>query len=517
MDQLLSHAIFSSLFAVIGFALGRWLQTRERVGLAPASASEASFHYDIVNGLHNLSLRLAADVGEHHARVGEVDRELSSEPSPTGTTLGSLVQRLMKANDEVQAKLATAETRLDEMNQRLAYHTAEARTDLLTGLANRRVFEDELSRLLSLYRESNEPFSVVIVDIDHFKRFNDQYGHAVGDEVLRSVSTMLASKIDSHDLVTRYGGEEFAFLMPGTSMETACGNAERLRRIIEELPVVCGSESLQVTISAGVAEILPSEDRTAVVARADQAMYAAKYAGRNRVFWHDGARALALPELENPMRTDDSTHEFATLKFRPLTVEETPPAVASTEEPKRVPAIANEELVGPEAIDLDVLANLSNKTMFCQNVHRRVVEWKRGGPTFSIVLLSVDNFAALAKEHGQAIVDYTLGVVARSIRFNLRGMDTVARYDEHTFGVVLPGAKLRNTVCIGERLRKDIRRTGISVDAQVVHFTVSLGIVEVGEGDEMASLLERANQQLRIASQNGGDRTGFASRNVVAS
>jgi diguanylate cyclase (GGDEF)-like protein len=335
--------------------------------------------------------------------------------------------------------------------------------------------------------------------------------------VLRSISVTLASKIDSRDLITRYGGEEFAFLMPGTSVETACGNAERLRRIIEESPVVSGDHTLQVTISAGAAEILPNEDGTLVVARADQAMYAAKYAGRNRVYWHDGTRALALPELENPTRLDDNIHEFATLKIRPLTVQEAPLAVASTEEAKRVPAIANEELVGPDAIDLDVLANLNNKTMFCQNVHRRVAEWKRGGPTFSIVLLSVDHFAALAKEHGQAIVDYTLGVVARSIRFNLRGMDTVARYDDHTFGVVLPGAKLRNTVCIGERLRKDIRRTGISVDAQVIHFTVSLGIVEVVEGDEMASLLERANQQLRTASHNGGDRTGFASRTIVAS
>ena len=290
-----------------------------------------------------------------------------------------------------------------------------------------------------------------------------------------------------------------------------------MRRIIEETPVVSGDKTLQVTFSAGAAEILPNEDGMSCLARADQAMYAAKYAGRNRVFWHDGAKALGLTELENPTRQDDVTQEFATLKIRAVTEDETPALAASPEETKRVPAIANEELVGLDSIDLDVLANLNNKTMFCQNVHRRVAEWKRGGPTFSIVLLSVDNFAALAKEHGSSIVDYTLGVVARSIRFNLRGMDTVARYDDHTFGVVLPGAKLRNTVCIGERLRKDIRRTGISVDAQFVHFTVSLGIVEVGEGDEMASLLERANQQLRTASHNGGDRTGFASRTIVAS
>lgn len=517
MDLFLSHAIFSSTFAVIGFALGRWLQTRASRERGRAETDEANFNQDMVSGLHKLSLRLAADVGEHHARVGEVDRELASQPSLTGTNLALLVNRLMKANDEVQTKLSTAETRLDELNQRLAYHAAEARTDVLTGLANRRVFEEDLARRLSRYRECNEPFSVVIVDIDHFKRYNDLYGHAVGDEVLRIVSLLLASKIDSQDLITRYGGEEFAFVMPGTNVETASGNAERLRRIIEETPVVSGEKTLQVTISAGAAEVLPNEEGMSVVARADQAMYAAKYAGRNRVFWHDGAKALGLDELVNPTRADEDIQAFGTLKIRALTVEEAPPLAPLPEEAKRVPTIANEELVEPASIDLDVLANLNNKTMFCQNVHRRVAEWKRGGPTFSIVLLSIDDFASLAQNHGPAIVDFTLGVVARSIRFNLRGMDTVARYDDHTFGVILPGAKLRNTVCIGERLRKDVRRTGISIDTQVVHFTVSLGIVEVGEGDEMASLLERANQQLRTASQSGGDRTGFASRAVVAS
>ena len=517
MEPILLHAVLGTFFSAIGFALGYWLQTRGNVARDCATTEETDFSQDMVSGLHKLSLSLATDVSEHHARVGEVDRELASQSALSGASLAALVNRLMKANDDVQLKLSMAESRLDDMNQRLAYHAAEARTDVLTGLANRRVFDEELSRRMSLFRDTNEPFSIVIVDIDHFKRFNDTYGHVAGDDVLRSISMMLASKIDSQDLVARYGGEEFAFLMPRTNVETAGGNAERLRRIIEETPVVSGDKTLQVTFSAGAAEILPNEDGMSCLARADQAMYAAKYAGRNRVFWHDGAKALGLTELENPARQEDVTQEFATLKIRAVTEDETPALAAIPEEAKRVPAITNEELVGLDSIDLDVLANLNNKTMFCQNVHRRVAEWKRGGPTFSILLLSIDDFASLAKEHGSSIVDYTLGVVARSIRFNLRGMDCVARYDDHTFGVILPGAKLRNTVCIGERLRKDVRRTGISVDTQIVHFTVSLGIVEVGEGDEMASLLERANQQLRTASHNGGDRTGFASRAVVAS
>lgn len=517
MELLVSHAVLSTLFAAVGYAMGAWLHSGRLTTQTKAAVDEANFAQDMVSGLHRLSQRLAADVGEHHARVGEVDRELATQRSLSGASLASLVDRLMRANDVVQAKLTTAETRLDELNQRLAYHAAEARTDVLTGLANRRVFEEEISRRLSRYRESGEPFSVVIVDIDHFKRFNDLYGHAVGDEVLRLVSLTLASKVDTQDLITRYGGEEFAFLMPGTSVETAGGNAERLRRIIEESPLVLGERTLQITISAGAAEVLPNEDGISVVARADQAMYAAKYAGRNRVFWHDGAKALALADVANRARPEDRGPVADVLRVRTVTLDDLSEPVAQTEVASRSSAIVNEELVGPEAIDLDVLANLNNKTMFCQNVHRRVAEWKRGGASFSTVLLRIDNYTPLVQEYGQAVGDYALGVVARAIRFNLRGMDTVARYDEHTFGIILPGAKIRNTVCIGERLRKDIRRTGISIESNVIHFTVSLGIVEVGEGDEMATLLERANQQLYNASQNGGDRTGFGTRAVVAS
>ena len=154
--------------------------------------------------------------------------------------------------------------------------------------------------------------------------------------------------------------------------------------------------------------------------------------------------------------------------------------------------ISDEELRDAEGIDLEVLGNLNNKTMFCQNVHRRIAEWKRGGSPFSTILLSIDNHRQLVHDHGVLAADLALGVVAETIRNGLRGMDHVARYDEKTFGLVVPGALLRNALCIGERLRRDVRRTGIMIEGKTVHFTISLGIVEVADGDQMASLLERA-------------------------
>ena len=166
--------------------------------------------------------------------------------------------------------------------------------------------------------------------------------------------------------------------------------------------------------------------------------------------------------------------------------------------------VSDEELLDAAGIDLEVLGNLNNKTMFCQNVHRRISEWNRGGSPFSTILLSIDNYSQLARDYGPQAADLALGVVAQTIRNSVRGMDLVARYDDKTFGLLLPDAVLRNAICIGERLRKDVRRTGIMIEGKTVHFTISLGIVEVSDGDVMASLLERARHswvRLRCAEE----------------
>ncbi len=166
--------------------------------------------------------------------------------------------------------------------------------------------------------------------------------------------------------------------------------------------------------------------------------------------------------------------------------------------------------VEPDAIDLELLGNLNNKTMFCQHVHRRIAEFHRGGATFSTILLGVDNFNQLVADHGLASAELALGVVAQSIRDAVRVMDLVAKYDDRTFGLILPDAELKSAICIGERLRKEVQRFGVMVDDLPIHFTISLGVVEVADGDEMATHLERAAAQLRLAASRGGNRTGFA-------
>lgn len=157
--------------------------------------------------------------------------------------------------------------------------------DPLTGLYNRRYFEETGARELARSRRQSWPFSVVMLDVDHFKQFNDVHGHAVGDMVLRRLGHLLGEQFREEDVVCRYGGEEFVVLLPSCAADTARERAEGLRVAVQRMAVTApDSSGLTVTVSVGITAALPQEvDLSAVVSRADQALYRAKHLGRNRV------------------------------------------------------------------------------------------------------------------------------------------------------------------------------------------------------------------------------------------
>jgi len=152
-----------------------------------------------------------------------------------------------------------------------------AAIDPLTGVFNRRGLD------LVLPEHDERLSSVAMCDLDRFKRINDEHGHAAGDELLRRVSSLLASVVRAADGVVRWGGEEFLVVLPGVEKATALHVVERARKAIEDDAVVVGGQVVRITISVGVAERHPGETRDALIARADEALYVAKNSGRNRV------------------------------------------------------------------------------------------------------------------------------------------------------------------------------------------------------------------------------------------
>ncbi|HEX7886193.1 MAG TPA: PleD family two-component system response regulator [Phenylobacterium sp.] len=174
----------------------------------------------------------------------------------------------------------------DYLRSNLDHSLELAVTDQLTGLHNRRYMSGQLEALMRRANQGGEPVSLLVIDIDHFKKVNDSFGHDVGDEVLSEFAVRLASNVRAVDLPVRHGGEEFVVVMPDTDLEDARRIAERIRLHAAGAPfrVMGGEELLSVTISIGVASSAGSDDTsTALLKRADEAVYEAKARGRNRV------------------------------------------------------------------------------------------------------------------------------------------------------------------------------------------------------------------------------------------
>ncbi|HSD21342.1 MAG TPA: GGDEF domain-containing protein [Anaeromyxobacter sp.] len=235
-------------------------------------------------------LRLPAeDVSRRHARVAPLDGGHLVED--LGSTNGTFVNgetitaRRLASGDRIRVGPFVARYLAagDEAARELEALAALARRDPLTGLANRRAFEEALAREVARAARDEAPLAVIALDVDHFKRVNDAYGHAAGDEVLAEVAARAAHALRAGDLLARVGGEEFAALLPGASLEAAAEAAERVRARIGAAPIVAGEARLAVTVSAGLAALAPGEEGAALLARADGRLYAAKRAGRDRI------------------------------------------------------------------------------------------------------------------------------------------------------------------------------------------------------------------------------------------
>ncbi|MFC3798837.1 diguanylate cyclase [Cohnella sp. GCM10012308] len=206
----------------------------------------------------------------------------------TKTQLEALYQAKQEANVRLELLHAEYETKQQELLRLNAQLEALATTDPLTGLRNRRFFKESLAALQEAYTQSGQPFSLLILDIDHFKKINDTYGHPVGDLVLASLAALLRSESGPADIAARYGGEEFVVLMPGADRASVIDASERYRAGVE----AASWEGLRITISVGAATISPGDTDETLVNRADQALYASKSGGRNRVTHAEaGARA----------------------------------------------------------------------------------------------------------------------------------------------------------------------------------------------------------------------------------
>ncbi len=253
-----------------------------------------SSHVDILTQLKGLlsSARDYLDVSmadnrTHVAVLGGVAAQIEQNADPRAIIqrlVGELSKAVVRATT-LEANFTASLQELDKIRNHLATAEERSRTDALTGLANRHALDDFLRAAQMRAMENGRPLSILLIDIDHFKDFNDKFGHQFGDQVLRLIAKLLKDGLRSDDLAARFGGEELVGVLPGADVKVARAVAERIRNAIANRQVTrrsTGEVLTGVTASIGVAQFAPGETLVTLFERCDRALYAAKRGGRNR-------------------------------------------------------------------------------------------------------------------------------------------------------------------------------------------------------------------------------------------
>ena len=282
-DSYLSPVRLSEKIDNVGSqVMGEIEQVMAMIDAAAGSANTYS------ENLHDMSERLG----------------ISKDREAVRAIVESLVQTtkdMEASNKQLEERLHASKLEIIELQENLEAVRTESLTDPLTQLANRKFFDGTLEAAIADARANNEPLSLMLTDIDHFKNFNDAYGHLTGDQVLRLVATAVKNNVKGQDTAARYGGEEFAVILPNTVLRSAITVADHIRRAVmtKELMKRSTGEHLgRVTISIGVAALRKSDSPQALIERTDSCLYAAKRHGRNRVMCETDPEVVANPAAQ---------------------------------------------------------------------------------------------------------------------------------------------------------------------------------------------------------------------------
>jgi len=243
-----------------------------------------------IAGLLSVISSATGDAENFQTSIQENLRDLTKDQGFEGITkvMKTLVdeaQKMQSSNAEMQRRLEASSKEIVSLRENLAEVQREALTDGLTGIANRKMFDMTMDRAIEAAARTGEPFCLAMTDIDFFKKFNDNYGHQTGDQVLKLVAKILEGSVREGETAARYGGEEFALILPGSELDEARVVCERVRELVSSKQIrnrSTGESMGNITLSLGIALFKPGDSTTDLVQRADAGLYFAKQHGRNQ-------------------------------------------------------------------------------------------------------------------------------------------------------------------------------------------------------------------------------------------
>ncbi|QDV79809.1 GGDEF domain-containing protein [Botrimarina mediterranea] len=465
------NLVFAAIALAVGFAAGAWVCGGAKAPITPSvenpaidsdRTEELKLQQLIMertmmasDRLRDLAASVATDVDAHTANIGAIEAQLSSQKSDGSASSDAVfaaLTQIEQANHDLQSKLARAEEQIQSQAALIRTHESEARTDSLTGLANRRAFDDEINRRFAEWERRGTPFSLLILDVDHFKAFNDTHGHQAGDEVLRKVAKAINGCVREMDLACRYGGEEFAVVMPTTESADGCVLAERVRTAIEALVVPFEGKELSVTASVGLAGIAVEDKLGGLVKRADEALYASKDAGRNNAHRHTGVSCVPIKNAKD---------------------------------------VASKGPAGPPDLGIDALPN---RTRFLEILRTEIRTSQEDRTPLSLLTARFDGYTKLEQEYGDAVAKLTLDSVAQFLDSALDGEERLGRINDFTFVAILPEHSRQQADEVGDRINTALAKCAVPLGEQELNLTTTMAATEMTSDDTAVSLMARAEE-----------------------
>lgn len=280
---LMGLAVGSALL-ILGLTLGYWFGRKNGAGSAEPLQGQQFLAF--LRTMSQWTSEFSGDISRYQNQLSNINQRVQEGTAPREELL-KMVNDMMATNRQLQDRLENTEKKLETQTDQLASYLKEARTDGLTGLPNRKSFDKALDELYAAWQKQQQSFCIGLIDIDHFKKINDTYGHPAGDAVLKHVAKTLQTELSDVVLVARYGGEEFGVLSL-SALQDSANLLDRLRATISKMRIEHEGKFIDISLSAGVAEIVTGERIGPLVRRSDEALYASKLGGRNRVHLHDG-------------------------------------------------------------------------------------------------------------------------------------------------------------------------------------------------------------------------------------
>lgn len=483
-------------------------------------SSESDRILGIADQLQVISHRVAADVSAHSEKVVHISDRLSvpnkeKEPEKILTTINEIIS----ANQAMQGQLVDAQMRIAQQSRLIEQASQQARTDALTGLSNRRALNEFISN--SIEHTTATTFTgLVLMDIDHFKSFNDNFGHTTGDAVLASFARAISVCCGETSYAARYGGEEFAVVLSANSLQELVLKAAEVRYYVSEQTISYEDLQLKITASGGLCQFLPGDTCHAIYERADEGLYQAKKGGRNCGYWLSSEGWLPFPTRAGTpqiLAELKPSEEELRLALGAAVVPPKPaakgPASLSTPAPQNEsPATSSQSIdfsLAPISHDEPVpveyapqpaenSVEILDLSAFLGRLEAFVEQLRKAGLPATAFMVEASDLGNYSAAQSNACWGKTVEVLSQ----NLRGIDVACLYRPHTLCVLLPGCSLDAGLIRAAKIKQVLLEASTQWNLAVCYEKLAVSVASVGGSEDNASFLNRLEMALEEAADS---------------